>query len=158
MVKRSFRVLAMISCVGLAGCNMNSLSTNQTFATLGGGLLGGLAGSQFGSGDGNLLASGVGVALGAFLGSQFGSYLDEQDRELNEDAAFSTYSTGSTREWSNPDTGRSGSVTGGSSARNDAGDKCQVQTASVTLDNGSKQESRYRLCRGDDGEYYTQPI
>jgi surface antigen len=146
------------AALALGACNTGSLGSNQTLGLLGGGALGGLIGSQFGSGDGQLLATGLGVALGAFLGSEFGASLDARDRALTEQAAFNTYSTGSTREWTNPDTGRTGTVRSVSSATNDAGDRCQVQSATVTLDNGSKQESRYRLCRNDAGEYYTQPI
>lgn len=157
-MNKAFQIVAAVAAIALGGCNTGSLGSNQTLGLLGGGALGGIIGSQFGSGDGNLLATGLGVALGAYLGSQFGASLDERDRALTEQAAFNTYSTGSTRSWTNPDTGRSGRVSSVSSGRNDSGDRCQVQKATVTLEDGSKEESRYRLCRNDAGEYYTQPI
>jgi surface antigen len=85
----------------LVGCGpMN----NEGVGTVSGGVIGGLLGSQFGSGPGRVLAIGGGALLGAYLGGQIGKTMDRQDR-LEMQRALETAPTGRAIMWSNPDNG-----------------------------------------------------
>ena len=66
-------VVAAVSAIVLSGC----VATNQQGGTLVGAGLGGLLGSQFGSGTGQLAATGLGVLAGGLLGNQIGSHMDQ---------------------------------------------------------------------------------
>ena len=66
-------VVAAVSAIVLSGC----VVTNQQGGTLVGAGLGGLLGSQFGSGTGQLAATGLGVLAGGLLGSQIGQHMDQ---------------------------------------------------------------------------------
>ena len=64
----------------LGGCVSNGTGPNQTMGTLVGAAAGGLAGSQFGSGNGRLAATAAGTLLGAYAGNQWGSAVDGQNQ------------------------------------------------------------------------------
>ena len=66
-------VVAAVSAIVLSGC----VVTNQQGGTLVGAGLGGLLGSQFGGGTGQLAATGLGVLAGGLLGSQIGYHMDQ---------------------------------------------------------------------------------
>ena len=66
-------VVAAVSAIVLSGC----VVTNQQGGTLVGAGLGGLLGSQFGGGTGQLAATGLGVLAGGLLGSQIGQHMDQ---------------------------------------------------------------------------------
>jgi surface antigen len=66
-------VVAAVSAIVLSGC----VVTNQQGGTLVGAGLGGLLGSQFGSGTGQLAATGLGVLAGGLLGNQIGYHMDQ---------------------------------------------------------------------------------
>ena len=66
-------VVAAVSAIVLSGC----VVTNQQGGTLVGAGLGGLLGSQFGNGTGQLAATGLGVLAGGLLGSQIGQHMDQ---------------------------------------------------------------------------------
>jgi surface antigen len=69
--------LCVLLCATLGGCV--SGGPKQSFGTLGGAVGGGLAGAQFGSGSGRLIATGVGSYLGALFGGDIGRSLDRAD-------------------------------------------------------------------------------
>ena len=85
----------------------------ESVGTLGGAALGGLLGSQFGSGKGQLAATGAGVFLGALIGNQIGRGLDDVDRIKIDQANARAKGApiGETIAWNNPSTGNSGTVT-----------------------------------------------
>jgi surface antigen len=154
MTTRLLAVAAILAgSLGLTACQ----STNQTVGAGAGGVIGGLVGSQFGSGTGRLIATGIGVGVGALIGQQVGAYLDERDRQMAEQSTIQTYRTGATQTWSNPDTGASGRVepVGGKTVAASGGD-CQLQEQTITLDDGTTETTRYRLCERN-GEFYTEP-
>ncbi len=68
MMNTTRTAIALAAMVSLAAC-ANDSCQKQTFGTLIGAGLGGLAGSQIGSGTGQLAAVGAGVLLGGLLGS-----------------------------------------------------------------------------------------
>jgi surface antigen len=63
-----------------------AMADKSTGGTILGGVLGALAGSQFGKGNGNKAAIAVGAIVGAIAGHQIGRELDQNDRRAYEDA------------------------------------------------------------------------
>ena len=108
-------IAATASLCILTGCDtINSFGPKQSFGTLGGAAAGGLAGSQFGSGSGKLVTTGLGVVLGALLGGEVGSSLDRADQlalQRNTYAALTTQRIGKPIVWNNPQTGSTVTVT-----------------------------------------------
>ena len=74
------RILApALALLLLGGCVSNGTGPNQTMGTLVGAAAGGLAGSQFGSGNGRLAATAAGTLLGAYAGNQWGAAVDQNN-------------------------------------------------------------------------------
>jgi len=116
---KSARVIAAMSALFLlAACETNEygeyglggMGPKQTVGTLGGAAVGGLIGSQIGSGGGQLAAVAIGTLAGAFLGSQIGRSLDERDREYAYRAQYSAVQYGRPYNWRNPESGHYGYV------------------------------------------------
>ncbi len=79
-----------------------------------GAVAGGILGNQVGKGTGNIAATAIGAVVGGIVGSEIGRALDQQDRQLAQQAEFEALErgqSGTTRQWRNPDNGRYGEVT-----------------------------------------------
>ena len=76
-------LVVAVSAFVLSGC----IATNQQGGTLVGAGLGGLLGSQFGNGTGQLAATGLGVLAGGLLGNQIGQYMDQPQTIVYRGAA-----------------------------------------------------------------------
>src|SRR5690606_4988297 len=119
IMKNGIMALFLSSALALGACAQDGtqhswgMGTKQTVGTAGGAVLGGLAGSAVGSGSGQLWATGAGALLGAFSGSSIGKSLDRADMEYHERAVQQAYNAplNQTINWSNPQSGHSGSVT-----------------------------------------------
>src|SRR5262245_55821711 len=83
--------LALVALLSLSACQSDSWGQKQTIGTLGGAAAGGLLGSQFGKGTGNVIATAVGVGLGGWLGNEIGASLDNADRAAMQRAQYSAY-------------------------------------------------------------------
>ena len=83
-------VAAAVSAIVLSGC----VVTNQQGGTLVGAGLGGLLGSQFGSGTGQLAATGLGVLAGGLLGNQIGSHMDQPQQSQQQPQQTIVYNNG----------------------------------------------------------------
>ena len=70
--------IVFAAALSLGAC-VSDRGDKQTVGTLIGAGLGGLAGSQIGSGTGQLAAVGAGVLLGGLLGNEVGRSLDKAD-------------------------------------------------------------------------------
>ena len=126
----------------------------QTVGTLGGAALGGLLGSQFGSGTGKLAATGAGVFIGALIGSEIGRSMDDVDRMKANRAINAAHSApvGETITWNNPDSGHSGTVTPIRDGTSSSGSYCREFQQTVTI--GGKTEEAYgTACRQPDGSW-----
>ena len=88
-----FAITLILLALGASGCD------KQMGGTLVGAGLGGLAGSQIGSGSGKLAATGAGVLLGALLGGEAGRSLDRADHLYAERAAVESFESGRRAEW-----------------------------------------------------------
>ena len=137
----------------LAACADYQSRPKQTGGTLVGAGLGALAGSQIGSGRGQLAAVAIGALAGAFIGSEIGKSLDKADRLYAQQAQQKAHAApiGETIAWNNPDSGNSGTFIPTRDGTNTAtGEYCREYQTTVNV--GGKNESAYgTACRQPDG-------
>ena len=116
-----------------------------------GGAVGAVVGSQFGKGDGQLIATGAGALIGVLLGGEVGRGLDSQDRAC-VGRTLETVTTGQTVAWQNPDTGADVRTTPRRTYQTDSGRYCRGYTTSASV--GSRQQQVYgTACRQPDGSW-----
>lgn len=154
-------VLALASVLALGACasdgEMNpwGMGNKQTMGTAGGAILGGVLGSKLGKGDGRLWMTGAGALLGAFAGSEIGKSLDQADRMYHQQAVEQAYSAPLNKEidWSNPESGHSGSVTPVREGRQaSTGNVCRQYKQTIVVD--GKSETAYgTACQQPDGSW-----
>jgi len=126
----------------------------QGGGTLIGGVAGGLLGSQFGKGEGKLLATGIGAIAGALVGGQVGKTMDEYDRQMAEKSsrqALEFAPAGNSVEWKNPDSGNSGSITPTKTFK-EGGRYCREYAQEVIIA-GKQQKAYGKACRQPDGNW-----
>jgi surface antigen len=141
--------------LALAGCQDRTMGTKQGLGTIAGAALGGLAGSQIGSGKGQLAAIGAGVLLGAFLGSEIGKSLDRADRAAMYRTTQTTLErqpSGTTATWQNPDSGNYGTFTPKPAYQTTSGQYCREFQQSITV-GGQTQDAYGTACRQPDGTW-----
>ncbi len=153
-MKTTRLALVFAIMLSVAACAQNQ-GQKQNIGTLLGAGLGGLAGSQIGSGKGKLAAVGIGVLLGALVGSEVGKSLDKADQlyaERTTQQSLETAPVGQTSTWKNPDSGHSGSVTPTKTYQTAQGQNCREYQQTVTI--GGKTEQAYgTACRQSDGSW-----
>ena len=153
-IKRGL-VAAVMSLGLLAGCSgVGDYGTKQTVGGLSGAALGGLLGSQFGDGTGQLAFTAAGAVLGGLLGSEVGRSLDDVDRLRAEEAQYQATAApiGETIVWSNPDSGNSGTVTPLRDGVAAGGQYCREFQQTVTI-GGRTQQTYGTACREVDGTW-----
>lgn len=152
--------LALSALVALSGCETNEygeyglggMGPKQTAGTLIGAGLGGLVGSQIGSGSGQLAAVAVGTLAGAFLGSEIGKSLDRQDREYAYRAQYSAVQYGRPYNWHNPQSGNYGHVQPGPLYTAPYGQQCREYTHTVYI-GGEPKQAYGTACLQPDGSW-----
>jgi len=146
-------VMAVVAGLGLAGCAEGS-GNNQTVGTLGGAALGGLLGSQFGSGDGRLAMTALGTLAGAAIGSSIGKRMDEVDRIKMREAEQRAYGApiGETIVWNNPNTGHRGTVKPVRDGRSSRGEYCREFQSEIIV-GGQREQGYGRACQQPDGSW-----
>jgi surface antigen len=148
---RIMTALAVASALTLAGC---SEGHNRTGATLGGAAIGGLIGSQFGSGGGNLAMTALGTLAGAAIGSSVGKRMDEADHARMREAERRAYAApiNETIIWNNPNTGHSGKITPIRDGRRQSGEYCREFQSEINV--GGQRERGYgTACQQPDGSW-----
>lgn len=148
-------VFALVAALGLGACSTNKPGDKQVGGTLLGAVAGGLAGSAFGRGTGQGIMIGLGTLLGAYLGSEAGQSLDRADRVAADRVAQETFEyapTGSTKTWTNPDSGNSGTVTPTKTYKEAGGSYCREYQQTVTV-GGKTQDAYGTACRQPDGSW-----
>ena len=145
--------LAILSVLTLNGCS-NTTGSKESLGTVVGAALGGLLGSQFGSGDGKTAAIVTGIFLGGLLGKDVGATLDRVDKQIMARTTHNTLENspiGSTSNWNNPDTGNSGTITPTKTYQTTSG-YCREFQTTVTV--GGKVQNAYgTACRQPDGSW-----
>jgi len=145
--------LVVASALVLAGCS--GQGQKQTGGSLVGAAAGGLLGAQFGSGTGKLVGTALGVLAGAWLGSEVGKTLDNADKAaMRQSSQYALEATkvGHTSDWSNPDSGNSGTVTPTKTYQTAAGEYCREYQQTVTV-GGKTQDAYGTACRQADGTW-----
>ena len=150
MKKTVFIIASVFASIGLTGCS----TTNQDMGTLAGGVAGGLLGSQFGGGTGQLVAIGVGTLAGAFIGNKLGQSMDEAD-EMKMNSTFENNSIGQPAYWQNQKTGASYTVTPTQNVTINGNQYCR-EYRSVAVVAGKRQQVYGTACRQPDGSWQVQ--
>lgn len=149
-------VAALMGVVMLGGCVTDgSTGMKQGAGTLLGAGLGGLVGSKFGGGRGQLAAVAAGALLGGFMGNEVGASLDRADQMYQQRAQTTALQKADWQPvaWSNPDSGNSGTITPVRTIQNtNTGELCREYQTSVTI--GGRVEQGYgTACRTADGAW-----
>jgi surface antigen len=129
----------------------------QAMGGVGGAVLGGLAGSAFGKGEGRLWTTGAGVLLGALAGSSVGASLDKAD-QMYANRAFTQAAAapvGQQITWSNPETGNSGTYTTTRTGRTASGSQCREFTQTIMI-GGQAKQGVGTACQNPDGSWQIQ--
>jgi len=147
-------LLALFMALALTACQTDNWGTDQTVGSIGGAAAGGLIGSQFGKGSGQLATTGLGVVLGAWAGNEIGASMDADDRAHNQQAERRAEEApvGQQITWVNPETGHSGTITPVHDGYANNGSYCRDFQQSVTIDGQPKQGSR-KACQQQDGSW-----
>jgi surface antigen len=141
-------VLSVGACEGTGG-------PRQTGGTLLGGIGGAALGAQFGRGTGQLAAVAAGTLLGSLLGSDIGRSLDRADLAYADRAnrTAETAAIGQPIQWSNPQTGNSGTITPIREGTDSAtGAYCREFQQTVTI-GGRTEQAFGTACRQPDGTW-----
>lgn len=153
---RIFTTVALaIAVLAAGGCaEQDRYGPKQGIGTLGGAALGGLLGSQFGSGTGKLATTAAGVLIGALAGSEVGKSLDRADRAAANRAVNQAHTApiGETITWRNPESRNHGTVTPVREGTSDSGRYCREFQQSVTVA-GKTQQGYGIACRQPDGTW-----
>lgn len=132
----------------LAGCQD---MTKQDMGVIGGGAIGGLLGSQFGKGSGQVLAAVGGTILGAAIGGLIGRNMDKTD-QLEMQQALESQRTNTTKTWHNPDQNAVYHVTPKKTYYRRSGTPCREYYMTANI--GGKKEQVYgTACRQSDGSW-----
>ncbi len=147
------RFICVFLVVALAACG-NDKSATQATTTIGGAVAGGVVGSQFGKGGGNLATTALGVLLGAWAGDRIGASLNDSDRSHDRMAENRAYTApiGQQVTWANPDTSASGTITPYHDGYSANGAYCRDFQQSVSV-NGQQQQGRVKACQQPDGSW-----
>jgi len=125
----------------------NHQVSNQTGGLIIGALLGAATGSQFGKGNGRVVA----VLTGAVIGGNVGQSMDRQDHAKVQ-KALETSRTGRSVVWNNPDNGTQYTVTPTRTYRTAANGDCRDYDAWVFID-GYERKVKGTACRKPDGTW-----
>jgi surface antigen len=144
--------IAIVVALGLAGCQAGP---RQATGSLVGAGLGGLIGSQFGHGSGQLAAVALGTFAGAMIGSEIGRSMDQADRAYYQNAVSQAESApvGETITWNNPESGNYGSITPTrEGVHQGTGAYCREYQQEIVI--GGRVERGYgQACRQPDGSW-----
>lgn len=147
------KMLVRIICIAagttlLASCQN---ATNQDVGTVSGAVIGGLVGSQFGQGGGQLLGIGIGTLAGAYIGGAIGKNMDDTDR-LKMSRALEANPAGQPAYWQNQNTGNSYTVVPTQNVTVDGNKYCREYRTTAIIA-GKKQQMYGTACRQPDGTW-----
>ena len=157
-MKKFLLTVMAVSSLALAGCQQGGnggFNMNKENVGMGiGALAGGLAGSQVGSGSGQLWATGAGVLLGGLLGSSVGASLDKADMAYAQSASNRAHTApiGDQITWNNPESGNSGVITPVRDGYANGGRYCREYQQTITV--GGRKETGYgTACQSPNGDW-----
>ena len=149
MKKSAIRSLCIIFLgILISACN----PTRQDFGTVAGAAGGAYAGNSIGSGGGQMAAIAIGALVGSYLGGAIWGYMNDLDQH-NTQQALESSPTGSTTNWTNPETGVSYNVTPTHTYNSDKG-LCRKYTTEAIF-SGKIEVDHDTACRQADGTWRT---
>lgn len=143
-----FILVTLLGSMSLTAC---SNMTNQDVGTMTGAVAGGLLGSQFGKGGGQMLAIGAGTLAGAYIGGNIGRSMDEVDR-MKMNQALEHNSPGQPAYWTNPKTSTSYTVTPAQTVTYDGNPYCREYRTVANIA-GKRQQIYGTACKQPDGTW-----
>jgi surface antigen len=154
-MKNFIATLLLISLVmGMAGCSSNHTGdgiANQDLGVLSGGVLGGLMGSRFGGGSGQLAMIGVGTLAGALIGGSIGRNMDESDR-AQMSHSLEANPVGKPAYWTNDKTGTEYTVVPVKNVKVRGNPYCREYRSTANIA-GKVQQIYGTACRQPDGTW-----
>lgn len=156
-MKKFIMVSVLAAGLALSGCaetGGNSTFSKQNIGLASGAVIGGVLGSQVGSGSGQLWATGAGALLGSLAGSSIGQSLDRADQMYMQRATQTAHAApvGETISWNNPQSGHSGTITPTRDGTTKSGRYCREYQNTVTV--GGRKENAYgTVCQQPDGSW-----
>tara|TARA_Y100000034_G_C6909605_1_gene423593 strand:+ start:9471 stop:9947 length:477 start_codon:yes stop_codon:yes gene_type:complete len=146
-------IVPAILALSLTACQ--NVGLKQGMGTILGAAGGGLLGSQFGKGRGQLAAVAAGTLIGALVGSSIGQSLDQTDKMMMERATQRTLENSHDYDgqmWHNSGTGVRGTVRPTRTWQASNGQYCREYQQTVYV--GGKNQSAYgTACRRPDGTW-----
>jgi surface antigen len=136
------------------GGGTGGIFTKENMGGVGGAVVGGVLGSNVGSGKGRLAATAVGAILGGMAGQSIGRSLDKAD-QMYANQAFGTAASGPVGQavnWSNPNSGNSGTITPLRQGRTSAGATCREFEQTIIIQ-GKAEKGVGTACQNSDGTW-----
>lgn len=153
-MRRFFVSLVLMSMIG-TGCSQPYAGPKETGGTIIGAGTGALIGSQFGKGEGRIVAVAIGTLAGALMGQEVGRSLDRADElamQRNAQYALEYTPTNTTTSWRNPDSGHSGAFTPVETYQTTQGQYCREYRQTVYIA-GEPQQAYGTACRQPDSTW-----
>lgn len=148
MKKTVSTLICIIASASVVSC---SNVTKQDVGVVSGGVVGGLLGSQFGHGNGQILATGIGVMAGALIGGAIGKSMDETDK-LKMNQALNNNNVGQPAYWQNRNTGADYTVVPTRNVSVEGNPYCREYRTTAIV-SGKKQQVYGTACRQPDGAW-----
>jgi len=148
MKKMTTAIIALVASISLVGC---AEMTKQDVGAVSGGVIGGLVGSQFGGGNGKLVAVGAGALAGALIGGAIGKNMDDTDK-MRMNQALESNSVGQPAYWQNQKTGTHYTVVPTRNVTVDGNQYCREYRSTANVA-GKKQQIYGTACRQPDGSW-----
>ena len=142
------KAVCLAAGISLVGCES---ATKQDVGTVSGAVIGGLVGSQFGKGGGQLLGVGLGALAGAYIGGAIGKNMDDTDR-LKMQRALENNRSGQPAYWQNQQTGDSYTVVPTQNVTVNGNPYCREYRTTAIIA-GKKQQMYGTACRQPDGTW-----
>jgi surface antigen len=140
--------ITLCTAFSLVGCQNMS---NQDVGTMTGAVAGGLLGSQFGKGGGQILAIGAGTVAGALIGGSIGKSMDDTDR-LKMQNTFENNPSGQPAYWKNTRTGTTYTVVPTKNVTIEGNPYCREYRSTAVIA-GKEQQVYGTACRQPDGSW-----
>jgi surface antigen len=149
---KQFAVIALTATM-LTACQQNN-GPKESVGTAIGAIAGGALSASIGKGSGKTAAIIAGTMLGSFLGRSVGESLDRADLMYHRQAQNSAYSAPIKTEiqWSNPQSGHTGSVTPTREGSTSSGLYCREFQQRVTI-SGKSETAFGTACQQPDGTW-----
>lgn len=139
----------------MLGLLMLSSCTKQQVGTSMGAVAGGIVGSAFGKGSGQIAMIAAGAAVGGLIGNSIGADLDRADRMYYNRTTQQTLEnarSGHQSAWRNPDSGNHGTMMVNRTFQSNNGEYCREFTQKIYV--GNKVSEGYgTACRQPDGAW-----